>query len=39
MRFYIETFGCTSNFGDSRELAEALQEMGHIPPAWRRQIW
>jgi len=31
MRFYIETFGCTSNFGDSRELAEALQEMGHIP--------
>lgn len=31
MRFYIETFGCTSNFGNSRELAEALQEMGHTP--------
>jgi len=31
MRFYIETFGCTSNFGNSQDLAEALQEMGHVP--------
>ncbi len=31
MRFYIETFGCTSNFGNSLDLAEALQEMGHTP--------
>ena len=31
MRFYIETFGCTANQGNSRELAEALQEKGHIP--------
>ena len=31
MRFYIETFGCTSNFGNSQDLAEALQEMGHTP--------
>jgi len=31
MRFYIETFGCTSNFGNSQDLAEALREMGHIP--------
>lgn len=33
MRFYIETFGCTSNFGDSLELTEALQDMGHVPSA------
>lgn len=31
MRFYIETFGCTSNFGNTQDLAEALQEMGHVP--------
>ena len=31
MRFYIETYGCTANMGNSQELAEALQEMGHIP--------
>ncbi len=31
MRFYIETFGCTSNFGNSHDLAEALQEMGYVP--------
>ncbi|MDM7933988.1 MAG: tRNA (N(6)-L-threonylcarbamoyladenosine(37)-C(2))-methylthiotransferase [Methanothrix sp.] len=29
MRFYIETFGCTANFGNSQEASEALQEMGH----------
>lgn len=31
MKFYIETFGCTANQGNSQDLARALQEMGHIP--------
>jgi threonylcarbamoyladenosine tRNA methylthiotransferase CDKAL1 len=30
MKFYIETYGCTANFGNSQDMAEALQEMGHI---------
>ena len=30
MKFYIETFGCTANMGNSQELAVALQERGHI---------
>ena len=30
MKFYIETYGCTANFGNSQDLAEALQELGHI---------
>ena len=36
MRFYIETYGCTANMGNSQELAEALQEMGHIPSSMDR---
>ena len=31
MKFYIETYGCTANLGNSQDLAGALQEMGHIP--------
>jgi threonylcarbamoyladenosine tRNA methylthiotransferase CDKAL1 len=31
MKFYIETYGCTANLGNSQDLARALQEMGHIP--------
>lgn len=31
MKFYIETFGCTANFGNSQEVSGALQENGHIP--------
>ncbi len=31
MKFYIETFGCTANLGNSQDLARALQENGHIP--------
>lgn len=31
MKFYIETYGCTANQGNSQDLARALQEMGHIP--------
>jgi tRNA A37 methylthiotransferase MiaB len=30
MKFYIETYGCTANFGNSQDMAESLQEMGHI---------
>lgn len=28
MRFYMETYGCTANFGNSQELGRALAEMG-----------
>lgn len=31
MKFYIETFGCTANFGNSQETADALRLMGHQP--------
>jgi threonylcarbamoyladenosine tRNA methylthiotransferase CDKAL1 len=31
MKFYIETYGCTANLGNSQDLARALQENGHIP--------
>lgn len=31
MKFCIETYGCTSNMGNSQDLAQALQELGHIP--------
>jgi threonylcarbamoyladenosine tRNA methylthiotransferase CDKAL1 len=31
MKFYIETYGCTANLGNSQDLARSLQEMGHIP--------
>jgi threonylcarbamoyladenosine tRNA methylthiotransferase CDKAL1 len=31
MKFYIETYGCTANLGNSQDLARALQEMGHVP--------
>lgn len=30
MKFYIETFGCTSNTGNSQNLVLALLAMGHI---------
>ncbi len=33
MRFFIETFGCTANFGNSQELKAALLEQGHLPSA------
>lgn len=29
MRFYIETYGCTANFGNSRDLKDALIQKGH----------
>jgi len=31
MKFYIETFGCTANFGNSQETADALVRLGHVP--------
>jgi threonylcarbamoyladenosine tRNA methylthiotransferase CDKAL1 len=31
MRFHIETYGCTSNFGDSRQVEGALISLGHVP--------
>jgi MiaB/RimO family radical SAM methylthiotransferase len=31
MKFYIETYGCTANFGNSSETEVALMEMGHQP--------
>lgn len=31
MKFYVETYGCTANLGNSREAEAALLEMGHLP--------
>ncbi len=31
MKFYLETYGCASNFGDSQDLKDALVELGHQP--------
>lgn len=33
MRFYIETYGCTANQGNSEEASAALMEEGHQPSA------
>jgi threonylcarbamoyladenosine tRNA methylthiotransferase CDKAL1 len=31
MKFYIETYGCTSNMGNSKDLESALINLGHFP--------
>ena len=31
MKFYIETYGCTSNHGNSQQTNEALISQGHVP--------
>ena len=31
MRFHIETYGCTSNMGNSMDAASALISLGHLP--------
>ena len=31
MRFYLETYGCTANQGDSDAFSSALMEKGHLP--------
>lgn len=36
MRFHIETYGCTANFGNSRDAEAALLEMGHMPSSLDR---
>jgi threonylcarbamoyladenosine tRNA methylthiotransferase CDKAL1 len=28
MKFFLETYGCTANFGNSQELGKALEELG-----------
>jgi len=33
MRFHIETYGCTSNFGNSNQVEEALISLGHLNSA------
>ncbi|VVB72851.1 tRNA-2-methylthio-N(6)-dimethylallyladenosine synthase [uncultured archaeon] len=33
MKFYIETYGCTANHGNSQDVATLLQELGHKPSA------
>jgi len=30
MRFYLETYGCTANQGNSEAFASALIERGHL---------
>jgi len=31
MRFYVETYGCAANQGNSEAFSAALIEMGHLP--------
>lgn len=31
MRFYLETYGCTANQGNSDAFSSALMERGHLP--------
>ena len=31
MRFFVETYGCTMNFGEGRFLAEDMASLGHEP--------
>ncbi|MCJ7443637.1 MAG: hypothetical protein MUO26_03755 [Methanotrichaceae archaeon] len=31
MRFYLETYGCTANFGNSKDFEAALVQEGHFP--------
>jgi len=33
VRFHIETYGCTSNFGNSSQVEGALISLGHLPSA------
>ena len=30
-RYHIETYGCTSNRGESRQIESALRDAGHYP--------
>ncbi len=31
MKFYVESYGCTMNFGEGEELAERMEALGHVP--------
>ncbi len=31
MKFYVESYGCTMNFGEGEELAERMETLGHVP--------
>lgn len=31
MRYYVETYGCTMNFGEGRELSEIMASLGYEP--------
>ena len=31
MKFYVESYGCTMNFGEGEELAERMVALGHVP--------
>lgn len=31
MRYYVESYGCTMNFGEGRELSEDMASLGHVP--------
>ncbi len=31
MRYYVESYGCTMNFGEGRGLSEDMASLGHVP--------
>ena len=33
MRYFVETYGCTMNFGEGRELSEVMASLGYEPAA------
>ncbi len=33
MRYFVETYGCTMNFGEGRQLSDRMAELGHEPVA------
>lgn len=30
MKYYVESYGCTMNFGEGEELAERMDALGHV---------
>ncbi|MDR0334470.1 MAG: tRNA (N(6)-L-threonylcarbamoyladenosine(37)-C(2))-methylthiotransferase [Methanomassiliicoccaceae archaeon] len=31
MRFFVESYGCTMNFGEGNDIAEKMRDLGHSP--------
>jgi len=31
MRYFVESYGCTMNYGEGDELSEKMRMLGHIP--------